>query len=136
VTGLLGHPRDEVGLGPDRLEPVERAAVGVEHVRDDVAEVGEHPAARGLPLGHPRLKGGLPPGAFQHAVDDRPQLSRVVGGGDDEEVGDERDGTEVEDDEILGLLVAHGVEDQPGQRRGIQRSSAFRDRRSGRAAGA
>jgi len=75
-------------------------------VDDDVAVVEEDPAAGGVALGAEKGD-ALVLEVAQDAVGDGLELAVARRGAEDEEVGDLREGADVEDSDVLGLeLVA------------------------------
>src|SRR3954452_7858787 len=97
---------DRRHVAPEVLEPVVVAGLRREDVQHDVEVVGDDPGALALPVDGARQEAGLVLQLLAHLVVDRRGLARVAPAADDEEVRVDRDRPHVEDDDVLGELLA------------------------------
>ena len=91
---------------PELLEPVVVAGLGREDMQDDVEVVGDDPVALALAVdrvGEDPFIAVLE--AVADLVHDRPRLTRVLAGADDEVVGVRAHRPHVEDDDLVGQLL-------------------------------
>ena len=99
------------GVPPQSVQVVEGPHVPIEHVDDDVTEVGEHPLAGRHALHAHRLSVVIVLGALTHGLGHGADLAGVAGGGQDEEVGEVDQTAQVQDGDVDGLaLDARGGE--------------------------
>src|SRR6266511_357918 len=108
-------PQHHRRVSPQPLQAVELALLWHERVNDDVPQIDEHPAARAVALHAYRL----PPSGLRllhDAVRDPLHLPLAAPTADHEEVGDGGDLRDVQDEDVLGLLVARRFDDKVGKR--------------------
>lgn len=111
-VGHLGRKIQSRRVAPQLLKAVEVALAGLEDVDNDVSEVDQHPRALIGALDSDRRQTGL----LELELDllgDRTYLAVVASGADDEVIGDNDEFTNVDSDDVLGLLVRCRLGRQP-----------------------
>jgi hypothetical protein len=101
-------------------------------VHDHVAVVEQDPTRVGRTLGVERLAVELLEQLVAEVLQDGRRLALAAGGADDEVVGDERDATDVQQEDVAGLFVRGQVDNAAGQtkRLGAVRAGAVARLRS------
>lgn len=100
---------------PEAFEVVKLTLFFTEDVNKDVAVVHQDPAA-----GRFAFDGNREPTVFlfdrlAHTVGNCLDLAVAVSGADDEKIGDDHVGAEVEENDVLGFLVFDGINDVVGK---------------------
>jgi hypothetical protein len=113
----LGSCRVQLDRGhvaPEILEPVVRPRLRREDVQDDIEVVDEDPVALRLALHRARRQPVFGLQAFADLVVDRLRLPRVAPRAEDEEVGVDADGPQIEDDDVVRQLLLSEAGDAAG----------------------
>src|SRR2546425_4849942 len=84
-------------------------------MHDDIAEVDEHPTTSRVALDTQRAASRLGR-LFADRVRDRLHLPLPATGADHEKIGDGRQLRDIEDEDVLGLLVTRGLDDDVRER--------------------
>ena len=105
LGGRSGH-FDERHIAPQVLEAVVRARLRREDVQHRVEVVGDDPGALALAVDRAREQALVVLQPVAHLVVDRRRLARVAAAAHDEEVGVDGHRPHVEDDDVLGELLA------------------------------
>ena len=123
ITVLLVRPfpLDAFGITPQRLEVVVRTSVGFEEVDDQINKVGDQPGGsfvgRCADDGHVSFFGEIFD-VLKHRV----HLAIGCAGADENVVGDLRDASNVEQDDVVTFVIANessGVDGESARVRGI-----------------
>src|SRR2546421_176731 len=101
------------------------ALLGDERVHHNVTEIDQHPAAGVVALDADGSTARLDR-LLAHRVRDRLHLSLAPAGADDEQVGDRRELRNIEHEDVLGLLVARGVDHDVGHGSGREIGHRYR----------
>src|SRR3989442_5589453 len=108
-----GYSQHHRRITPEALEAIELALLGDEGVHHDVAEIDQDPATSVIALDADRPAARLDR-FLAHRVGDRLHLTFSSAGADDAQVGDRRELRNVQHEDVLGLLVARGIDHDVG----------------------
>ena len=106
--------QQDVGFLPEAFQIIEFALFLAKDVHDHVAVVHQHPAAVRLAFDRDRQPAVLILDGFAHALGDGANLAVAVSCADDEKIGDNRIGAEVEQDDVLGFLTFDSIDNMVG----------------------
>jgi hypothetical protein len=124
TCGLSGIQRAARGLHrrcvfPELLESVELAHPGQHHVNHDIRQIHENPFTLARTFDAHRAEVVLL-GELHHAIGDRFDVAVGIAGGDDDDIGDIRELSDVHDFDVDGFhVVERGIDyAQQGLRKG------------------
>src|SRR5690606_17217964 len=107
-AGILRHDLSR-SIPPEPLEVVKLSLLGIEHVRDDINIVEKHPLPVIGPLRMPGPLIALLADRFANSVGNGLDLQLGITGANNEKVGHATYLAHVQDRDIMGLLVEHGI---------------------------